>query len=353
MFTSLSISGYRGFRSLDIERLSRVNLVTGSNNSGKTSLLEALFLLAHGGSAQAAFNSNVVRGGFGVGVTPDTNAQARWVPLFHGLDTERPVTISGSHSHHGPLELTIEHRLSATFLTASSKRDTRPAAGGPPELHFSLSRAAHKGRLPRRIRSRISFGPNGTEVKGDGDPLVIPGVILSSGADHTEEHAQRLGQLRVRKEADLVVEALRIVEPRLLSLDIIPGPEGQALWGDVGLAQQVPLTSLGDGLNRMARIVLAIGHDRRPLVLVDEIENGFHHSVLEDVWKVVFMTAERFDAQVIATTHSYESITAAYRMSPGHDLALHRLEAGDDVTRCVTYDAESIEGAVANGFEVR
>ena len=151
----------------------------------------------------------------------------------------------------------------------------------------------------------------------------------------------------------MVVEALRIVEPRLLGLDIIPGPEGQALWGDVGLAQQIPLSTLGDGLNRMARIVLAIGHERTPLVLVDEIENGFHHSVLEDVWKVVYETATRFDAQVIATTHSYESVAAAYRASPGHDLALHRLEASDANTRCVTYDSESIDGAIRHGLEVR
>ena len=333
--------------------MSRVNLITGSNNSGKTSLLEAAFLLAHGGSAQAAINSNVVRGGFGVGVTPDTSARARWVPLFHGLDTARPVAISGTHSHQGQLRLKIEHRYSATFRTASSRRDTRPGIGGSPELHFSLSKPAHKGRLAHHVRSQVSFGPNGTEVKVEGDPLVIPCVILSSGADNPGEHAQRLGQLRVRKEAGLVVEALRIVEPRLQGVDIIPGPEGQALWGDIGLAQQVPLTTLGDGLNRMARIVLAFGYDRTPLVLVDEIENGFHHSVLEAVWKVVYETAERFDAQVVATTHSYESVAAAYEASTGHDFALHRLEADDDGIRCVTYDSESIEGALKHGLEVR
>ena len=354
MFTSLKVSGYRGLKSLEVERLGRVNLVAGRNNSGKTSLLEAVFLLAHGGSAQGAINSNVVRGGFGLRVTPDTNARARWVPLFHGLDTASQVSISGIHTDHGSLRLTIEHRYSTTFRTASSKRDTRLGAGGSPELHFSLSSAARKGRLSRHIRSRISFGPKGTEVKGDGEPLVIPCVILSSGAHNPEDDAQRLGQLRVRKQADLVVEALRTVEPSLLGLDIIPGPEGQALWGDVGLPQQVPLTTLGDGLNRMARIVLAIGHDRVPLVLVDEIENGFHHSVLDAVWKVVYETAERFDAQVIATTHSYECIRAAHDASPGHDLALHRLDAEDDgMIRCVTYDSESIEGAMHHGFEVR
>ena len=58
MLEELSIRNYRIFRELKIDQLRRINLIAGSNNSGKTSLLEAIFLLSSGGLAQMLMNSN-------------------------------------------------------------------------------------------------------------------------------------------------------------------------------------------------------------------------------------------------------------------------------------------------------
>lgn len=354
MFTSLKVSGYRGLKSLEVERLGRVNLVAGRNNSGKTSLLEAVFLLAHGGSAHVARNQNVLRVGSAVGAGTVEDYGALWGPLFSDLDLSQPASISGGHPALGSLSLEIEHRYSGRGGRVSASRDTRPGARGAPELHFALRVPPHKGRLARTVRSHASFGKDGVDVEIKGDPLVAPCVILKSCVDNPQDDAKRLGRLRVRKQAGLVLEALQIVEPRLQALDGFPGPGGHTLWGDIGLSEQIPLAVLGDGVNRLARLVLAMAHERGLVVLVDEIENGFHHSVLEKIWKAIYMTAEQFDTQIIATTHSYECIRAAHDASPGHDLALHRLNAEDDgMVRCVTYDSESIEGAMHHGFEVR
>ncbi len=45
MISSIHIEGFRGFERFDMEELGHVNLLVGTNNSGKTSLLEALHLL--------------------------------------------------------------------------------------------------------------------------------------------------------------------------------------------------------------------------------------------------------------------------------------------------------------------
>jgi len=46
MLKSLYIKNFRLFKELKIERLARVNLIVGKNNSGKTGLLEALLIYA-------------------------------------------------------------------------------------------------------------------------------------------------------------------------------------------------------------------------------------------------------------------------------------------------------------------
>src|SRR6266446_5803747 len=45
MISSISIDGYRGFEHFTMPNLGRINLLVGTNNSGKTSLLEAVTIL--------------------------------------------------------------------------------------------------------------------------------------------------------------------------------------------------------------------------------------------------------------------------------------------------------------------
>ena len=47
MLNSLEIRNYRNLRHLIIEKLGRVNLLVGKNNTGKTSVLEAVSILIH------------------------------------------------------------------------------------------------------------------------------------------------------------------------------------------------------------------------------------------------------------------------------------------------------------------
>ena len=62
MFTSLSIKNFRCFSDFTIEPLERVNLIAGENNSGKTALLEAVFLVASGNNLSRWEQINSDRG---------------------------------------------------------------------------------------------------------------------------------------------------------------------------------------------------------------------------------------------------------------------------------------------------
>jgi predicted ATPase len=102
--------------------------------------------------------------------------------------------------------------------------------------------------------------------------------------------------------------------------------------------------------------VLYIWHAKHGCVLIDEIENGLHHSVLPKVWEVIADVAEQFDTQVFATTHSFECIRAAHGVFSGrakYDFRLHRLERSTAGLRAVSYDKGVLSAAIEAGLEVR
>ena len=352
MLKSVQVRNFRVFNELSIDQLSRINLIAGRNNAGKTSLLEALFLLSGGNDPQMALNSNVVRlSNLPVSGPRDTLRETYWKPMFTGLDTEKNIEILGVHFVRGPLTLRIslERQTVAELPIQKSGEVSAGNISIEPALLFSFQMGFAKA-----VEGRMQI--EGQSLRIDKPNVTMPFVatILSTQVVNHPEDAERLSRLRKQKKDARLLSALKIIEPRLQSVEVNSASGVPMIWGDIGLPELVPLAMMGDGMTRLARLVLAIATSPSGLVLVDEIETGLHHTVLPDVWRAVDEAAKEFDAQVVATTHSYECIQAANQALGSSDgFLLHRLEASDKVNRCVTYWPEDIDSAIRHDLEVR
>ncbi len=118
----------------------------------------------------------------------------------------------------------------------------------------------------------------------------------------------------------------------------------------------MPLKSLGDGTVRLYGIALALANCRGGLLLIDEAENGIHHTAQYEIWKLVLQTALANDVQVLATTHSWDCVRgfahAAAEFEDG-DGVLVRLDRDDRGLRAVDYSEEDLKIAADQGIEVR
>ncbi len=87
MISSLKILNYRAFADFEMTNLGRVNLLVGKNNTGKTSILEGLFILASGSNPTALWQI-INRRGEQVMPEPTPNrgvqAEVDICHLFHG-----------------------------------------------------------------------------------------------------------------------------------------------------------------------------------------------------------------------------------------------------------------------------
>ena len=348
MFERLRIRNFRGFGDLRIDSLGRINLVTGRNNAGKTTLLEAIFLLSGAANARMALNAHVIRG-WRQGKPPRWVAETYWKPLFFRLDTNRAPEISGFHSTVGGMKLTIRWGTPSKEFSRDGVKNM-PAAGFPEKRSLKFE---YEDPTVEKIESVAQETADKLDVEQSDNYMPFPSAVLQPEGGNVNDDAMALGQLRMRKRGKSILNALRVVEPCLDGIEENSASGEPMICVDIGLPELVPLPAMGAGMTHVTRIVLAAAAVEGGVLLVDELENGLHHSVLPDVWRVIEKAAADFDVQVFATTHSFECVEAAHEALGPDGFRLHRIEAEDGGHRCVTLSPTAIAGAIRYDMEIR
>jgi hypothetical protein len=155
------------------------------------------------------------------------------------------------------------------------------------------------------------------------------------------------------------VNALKIIAPDIEAVSMV-GSEGPsqlrtAIVRSSGFPRPVPLRSFGDGLNRLFGIVLSLVNAKGGFLLIDEFENGMHHTVQLDVWRGIFHLSNLLNVQVFATSHSWDAVEAfqeAAAEHPDEGLLIRLSRKGDEVIPTL-FDGEELAVATRDRIEVR
>jgi hypothetical protein len=380
---SLEVKNFRAFRHLQVEKLGRVNLITGKNNVGKTSLLEALWLYARRASPDSIrrlleLRDEMLWGSDYAYDFTDLSAPRRvpgparhrtsdelvltFLPLFHGAEPEGkpPATIGPCGDANRTLTVSLESSTGALWPLASasaaivSQARTNGMAEGGNEIYLAVRFAEHA--LRRDPLDRIYYTLHSDDMIADlpyklvrsygADPVVLKDLYANAErAQHTDD----------------VLDALKLVVPNIESLGFVGEPRairGTAIYAQtIDSADHMPLSRLGEGANRMAGLALALVGSADGYLLVDEIENGFHYSVMPAVWNTLFTLARRLNVQVFATTHSWECIEAFQQAAAADDDpssgVLIRLQNNDGDVSATVFDERRLAVVTRQGIEVR
>lgn len=369
---NLSIGGFRGIQALEIRRLGRVTLLAGKNGVGKTATLEAVRLYASRGHEQML--STLPRNHEEFAAAIDEDGDRMFAPdftaLFHGREISPESRIEiGPRNGTGEGSLKIEAVAPNRKLAERLKKLRRYAALGLP-LVIQISFANIKRQIPWFPESYIDAGRRGGIgfYRGliddqDPPPAAMNCRSMGPGLPNNEEVTELWDEIALTDDEGRAVEALNLVlDDRADRVTMIG--EDRAHFGQrrrrvvVKLRDRdkpVPLRSLGDGAARMFGVALALAGSRGGFLVIDEVENGIHHSVHEDYWRMVLRTAEENDVQVFAATHSLDCVRGFGRAAADSDseAILARLERRDEHTRAVLYSKREIETVADQGIEVR
>lgn len=348
---SLVIYHFRAFSSLTIKRLGRVNLIVGKNNVGKSSLLEALWLYANQGHLEIV-----------------------WKILEARKEGRRPGRIAQAENPIGELEQidACHNAIKQVFYQNTNGPQQNVANIGPigPEhtlLTIELGREpdhstghdvpAFKSKIANHKHSdRVDVVPKRWDWKDDSERCVM---VAANGLD--DKSIERFwDKVVLTSLEDDVLNALRLIAGKIDRVSLVANRNGllqrTAVAKVDGLADPIPLRRLGEGMNRIFGIALALVNAKNGMLLIDEIESGLHYSVLPDVWRLVFEVARLLNIQVFATTHSWDCLTAFQEAAKAYeqdDGVLIRLVEKQGQIVADLFDEDDLGVAAREGIEVR
>lgn len=355
LFDSLEIRQFRAFDFLKIEKLGHINLILGKNNVGKSTLLEALYLHANMGSPQAMRQILDMRNE-PYATLYTGQPQPGFNNLFFGNpdynDVNQEIQIGRLGAPDSSLRIFVTQvptRFRINNENVSAILDTIPAiqVGG-------IGDSDHLLYVDMPF-DQLEFYWN---LRGKDMAILTPCCFIHpNGLSATQE--QTLWKaIELKTEKQDVINALRIISPEVEDLaPFSPRPGIQAFNIRLrGHNEPVPATSLGDGINRLIGLSMALVCSGEGILLVDEIENGIHWSVLPQVWKFIVKVAKRLNVQVFAATHSNDCLRA-FHVSTKDDPEVAgmavRLEKRDNEFHAEVFDEQRLAVIVNERIEIR
>ena len=368
MYRHFEIKNFRGLQSLAIEDCERINLIAGKNNVGKTALLEALWI--HHGAVIPDLGLRVDSfRGLDAGGSEDFMGN-----LFFGFDRSLVIALSAKGDWGAEprrLEMYLQDRQTveipisgpatgqpvtqATYSRDQLVMDYSYESGGlATSTGWLVQRQLNPGLLGVPGVAAVGVGMEAKQSLRPHEPLAV--FLAARRASLSEEDVTRYSRLEINGQQEGVLEILKGIDPRLTKLAVVSGRPSPAIYADIGLNRLIPVQLMGDGMTRLFSLAVSIASVPNGVVLVDEIENGLHHSVMAKVWTAIATFAEQYNVQIFATTHSHECFRAALDALPSEskgDFRLYRIEHSRGQLRAIGYDREMMDSALEFDVEVR
>lgn len=405
MFKNIKIENFRCFKSFELQQLGRVNLLVGENNSGKTSILEAIQLLCSRTNFEPLSEMMIHRGEYFFDDNGKGYRELDIKHLFynHKIEPNLKISISSLRLDNTSeqINLSIARRSESLLdlindfegIARSSKYNVPESIikqieilkdeskkqvsitfenkffHNLEELEFSVeyiyannSKERKMLLSPNRCLDENLVSNSSKDIRNQQQKT----LFVTSSSLTTHKMIELFDRVVLTDDENVVLEALQTIEPNIEKIAYVNvNPyilrnsfESRSAFV-VRLAdsnQRVPIGSMGDGVWRMLGLALAIVCAKDGVLFVDEIDTGLHFTAMSDMWKLIWKTAKRLNVQVFATTHNSDCWRSLASIAREEDAAedgitIQRIEKDKNIA--VSFNEREIVIAAEREIEVR
>ena len=367
----LTIKGFRGIDELSIPRLGRVTLLAGKNSVGKTTVLDAVRIYAARGRYSTLHELLTGREEVLVDIDEDGDSVAEpyWAALFFNRESSETFHVeigSKLNSDQLLIEKSFLTDQQMSFLgrlfgehVADDRMEALAILFRGTKRHIPISLTYGRRARNYVLHRGIGDTPNDDELSPAVECISLgPGLLSNSLMAHFWDN------VALTEDENHAIRALGLIFDADVDRVAVIGDEQQmrGLGGRRVMvklksnALPVPLKSLGDGALRLFGAALALANGRNGFLLIDEAENGIHHTVQYDYWRMILQSAYENNVQVIATTHSWDCVSGFARAAIENNESegvLVRLSRQYGDLQAVEYSEAELVIAAEQDIEVR
>jgi AAA domain, putative AbiEii toxin, Type IV TA system len=359
MITQVTIRNFRCFKLLEVKGLKQINLVVGKNSSGKTAFVESIFICSGPGGPTVALQMRGIRRmGNQYSVTPEEHYyRGMWEDLFYDFKDQNKISIKLlGNPASDERTLTVEYGEKSTQETPLNKErlisGNNLSIASTPQIVFTWKRQGYPAFV-----ARPKFVGNGIQYETSDVPY-FPSLWFTPGvAEGAEEIAKRFSEIDKRGDLPPVLEAFKAEFPFVTGLSIQYFSGFPMVFASVeGRSKKMPVPLISDGVSRLLSILVGIAYMKGGAVLIDQLEDGFHYTLLPSIWATLHSFAILFKVQLFVTTHSRECIDAMLPVIEKNEGDFALLVAGQNKSGEAT--VRSVEGklfksSISQGFDLR
>ncbi|MCQ2632078.1 AAA family ATPase [Helicobacter pylori] len=359
MIQSVRIKNFKTFKDTQIDGFTKLNIITGGNNVGKSNLLEALYCLV-GKSMHPCANLTEIYDN--IRKEPLTTESKNL--MFYGLDTEKEIQIVTTLDNNQTLDLQIKFIASEKQKVIESQIiPTAEQTQMPSQLNFTLkknneeiyndhlniTKAYNFPPIPNQSgynRQFKNFDPNQLQkLLPFESATIIPSDVVYRQAHMIQAVSKICSNNQLEEELN---KHLNQFDNNIQSISF--NTNNQLKLKVKNIKEKLPLSAFGDGLKKYLHIVSAFMADNAKTIYIDEVENGLHFSRMKLLLRCVidFINDNKDgNLQVFMTTHSQEFIEILDQVIREKDFAhqtkLFCLKQDDQYVIPRTYYGENLE----------
>jgi predicted ATP-dependent endonuclease of OLD family len=365
---TVTIHQFRGLRDLELKDLGRINLLVGLNNSGKTSVLEALSVYCHPLDIKVWLSTANQREQ-DIGVYRIRLLDAiKWLFTHNSasiVEPDKPIILISSTGLFSVKKLIASYEEQEE-IWLSEEINIRNISNEE-EIENEDTPRVKKG-----IKLKIEvFADDGYQLSLFGEPPAcitdfllwederfyrLPGKrepSLKTSVVTPSSHRSEVGQFRLLSEATFqnfkadVIQLLKQMDNNISDIEILLPPESMSSRFNIYIQHKklglAPVSTFGDGIRRLLHIALKLASVKGGILLIDELESTIHTEALQSSFQWLVKWCTEMDVQLFATTHSLEAVDALLEVTESDsDLVLYRLEPKEGKTKVVRHDGHRL-----------
>ena len=322
MIINIEISNFKIIESLKLSSLKRVNVIAGKNGKGKTSILDSIFITNDIASPDCLIKPIAFRGG-----SPDLTNNELWLSYFRDFDRKNEISIK--------MEIEDGIKQETRVSIENIKSDTSnigTVSSNVIERNQISPRSSYRGDV-LKIRKYDRSQPESLSMKmevtqqisgnqltsnlvkhGSGIDAAATTFITTSSTINNSNTISILGNLIKNKDTKSIIESMKEINDKILNIELGVLNQVPEILFDTGGDKLVGLSSMGEGVGKLLTILVVSYSTKNGIILIDEIENGIHYSLMPSILKTLVSQSHRNNNQVFLTTHSSDVVNGIAKL---------------------------------------